>query len=101
MVLKGCILSGIENLKQCGGWVAMKTSAELIDFIEHEDGVFSAGLSDSLNYIARQRADVGTPMPPNIRLIVDPAQTLAHELAIHCPSDALPEGGLPHSRGTG
>ena len=73
MVLKGCILSGIKDLQQRGGWVAMKTSAELIDFIQHEDGVFAAGLSDSLNNIARERADIGTPMPANIRLIVDPA----------------------------
>ena len=93
-------LRGIEDLKQCGGWVAMKTSAELIDFIQHEDGVSPAGLSDSLNNIARERTDIGTPMPSNIRLIMDPAQTLAHELTIHCPSDALPEGGLSHARGT-
>src|SRR4029453_13643941 len=100
MVLKSCILSGIEDLEQRGGWVAVKTSAELVDFIQHEDGVSTAGLSDSLNNIAWERADIGTPMPSNIRLIVDPAQTLAHELTIHRPSDALSKRSLPHSRGT-
>ena len=100
MVLKGCILSGIEDLQQSGGWVAMKTRAELVDFIQHEDGISTAGLFDPLNNISRQRADIGAPMPANIRLIMDPAETLAHELTIHRPSDALPEGGLSYARRT-
>src|SRR3990170_1189299 len=99
MVLKGRILSGIEDLQQSGGRVALKTRAELIDFIQHEDGVSTAGLSDPLNDITRQRPDVGTPMPPDISLIVDPAKTLAHELTIHRPSDALSQGSLSYSRG--
>src|SRR3972149_4992561 len=100
MVLKGRILRGIEDLHQSGGRVALKTRAELIDFIQHEDGVSTAGLSNPLDDITRQRPDVGAPMTPDISLIVDPAKTLAHELTIHRPSDALPEGGLPYSRGT-
>src|SRR5262245_6328290 len=39
-------------------------------------------------------------MTANIRLIMDSTQTLAHELAIHRPSDALPERSLAYSRGT-
>src|SRR5215475_7829044 len=100
MVLKGCILRGVEDLQQRGGRVAVKTRAELVDFIEHEDGIATAGLSDALNNIARKCANIGTPMASNIRLVVDSTQTLAHELAIHRPSDALPERSLAHSRGT-
>src|SRR3990172_3374645 len=100
MVLKGRILSGIEDLQQSGGWVAVKTHAELVDFIQHEDGVSAAGLSDPLNNIAGQRPDVGAPMTPNVRLVVNSAKTLAHELTIHRPSDTLPEGGLAYSRRT-
>src|SRR5215510_335442 len=100
MVLKGCVLSGVEDLQQRGGRVAVKTRAELIDFIEHEDRIATTGLSDPLNNIAGKRADIGTPMASNIRLVVDPTQTLAHELAIHRSSDALPERSLAHSGGT-
>src|SRR5215472_15658028 len=100
MVLKGRVLSGVEDLQQRGGWVAVKTRAELIDFIEHKDGIATTGLSDPLNNIARKRADVGTPMAADIRHIMDSTQTLAHELAIHRPGDALPEGSLADSRGT-
>src|SRR5262245_64326410 len=39
-------------------------------------------------------------MAADIRLIMDSTQTLAHELAIHRPSDALPERSLAYSRGT-
>src|SRR5215813_13902155 len=100
MVLKGRVLSGVKDLQQRGGWVAVKTRAELIDFIEHEDRIAAARLSDPLNNIARKCADIGTPMTANIRLIMDSTQTLAHELAIHRPSDALPERSLAYSRGT-
>src|SRR5215475_16052738 len=100
MVLKGCVLSGVQDLQQRGGWVAVKTRAELIDFIEHEDRIAAAGLSDPLNNIARKRADIGTPMAANIRLIMNSTQTLAHELAIHRSSDALPKRSLAYSRGT-
>ena len=70
----------------------MKTRAELVDFIQHEDRISTAGLSNPLNNIARQRADVGAPVAANIRLVMDAAETLAHELAIHRPSDALSRG---------
>ena len=66
-------MRGIQDLQQGSGWVAMKARAELVDFIEHEDGVSAARLSDSLNDITRKRADIRTPMPPNIGFIVDAA----------------------------
>src|SRR2546427_11655609 len=100
MVLKSGILRGIEDLQQRSGRVALKTSAELVDFIQHEDGISTACFSYSLNDITGEGPDIGTPMPPNIRLIVDPTKTLSHEFTIHGPSDTLPEGGLSDSRGT-
>ena len=76
----------------------MKARAELIDLIQHENRISAAGLFDALNDIARQRADIGAPMTPDIRLVMDAAETLAHELAIHRSGDALAEGGLADSR---
>ena len=76
MVLKGGILSGIKNLQQRGGWVAMKTSAELVDFIQHEDGISTAGLADGLNNVARERPDVSSPVAANIRLVMDAVTAL-------------------------
>src|SRR5438034_11407331 len=100
MVLKSGILRGIEDLQQRSGRVALKTSAELVDFIQHEDGISTACFSYSLNNITGEGPDIGTPMPPNIRLIVDPTKTLSHEFTIHALSDTLLEGCLSDSRAT-
>src|SRR6266550_6481023 len=72
----------------------MKTGAEFIDFIQHKDGILGACFSNSLNNVSRQRADVSTPVPSNLRLVVDTAETLADEFPVHGPSDALTEGRL-------
>src|SRR5258706_9330461 len=97
MVLKAGVLRGIENLEQSGGRIAMKTGAELVDFIQHEARIFTAGFFVPLNDITRQRADVGAPMAANIRLVVHAANTLAHEFTLHRPRDTLPQGSLTNS----
>src|SRR2546428_8294384 len=100
MVLKSGIWRGIEAHQQGSGRLAWKTSAKLVDFIQQEDGISTAYFSYSLNDITEEGPDIDTPMPPNIRLIVDPTKTLSHEFTIHGPSDTLPEGDLSDSRGT-
>src|ERR1043166_2912283 len=100
MILKGGILRGIEDLQQRSRRVALKTSAKLVDFIQHEDGISTTGLPYSLNNITGEGPDIGTPVPPNVRLIMNPAKTLAHELAVHGPRDAFAKGGLSYSRRT-
>src|ERR1044071_6290351 len=97
MILKSRILRGIEDLQQRSRRVALKTSAELVDFIQHEDGISTTGLPYSLNNITGEGADIGTPMPPNVRLIVDPTKTLSHKLAVHGPGDALSKGSFSDS----
>src|ERR1044071_8357262 len=97
MILKSGILRGIEDLQQRGRRVALKTSAELVDFIQHEHGISTSGLPYPLNNIPRECTDIGTPMPPNIRLVVHSPETLAHEFAIHGAHDALSKRGFSDS----
>src|SRR6185295_10036330 len=80
--------------------IAMKARTELVDLIEHEDGISAAGLAESLNDVARKRADIGAPVPANVRLVVYSAQALAHEFTIHCSSNALSKRGLADARRT-
>ena len=78
----------------------MKTGTELIDFIQHENRILCASLSDSLDNIAGEGTNVSSPVSPDLRFIMDTAETLAHEFSVHSPSDALSEGRLPHARRT-
>ena len=100
MILKSRVLRRVQNLQQRGRRVAMKTGAELVDFVQHKHRVLGAGFSNSLDNVAGQSADIGAPVTADIRLIVYPAETLPHELPFHGPSDALPEGRLAHTRRT-
>ena len=39
MVAKCRVLLGVENFQECRGGVAAEVGAELVDLVEHEDGV--------------------------------------------------------------
>src|SRR5713226_5857883 len=76
----------------------MKTGAELVDFIEHKNGILCACLANSLNDIPGKGADISAPMAPDICLVVDATETLADEFTVHGSSDTLPERGFAYSR---
>src|SRR5439155_6320107 len=64
---------------------------------EHEDGVVRARRLDVLDDPAGEGADVRAAMAADLRLVVDPAQAHAHELAAHRPGDALAQARLAHA----
>src|SRR6516162_6724974 len=75
----------------------METGAELVDFIHHKDRILRAGLSNSLDNIAWQRAHIRAPLLSDLRFVVNPAKTLAHEPPVHGPSDTLAERCLSNA----
>src|SRR5262249_37943973 len=62
IVTKRRVLLGIEHLEQRGRRIAVEADAELVDLVEHHQGIARSGLADRLDDVARQRADIGTPM---------------------------------------
>src|SRR4249920_1597698 len=94
MILKSRVLRRVQDLQQSSRRIAMETGAELVDFIQHKDGILGAGFANSLNNISGERADISAAVPSDLRLVVDTAKTLAHEFPVHGSSDALPEGRL-------
>src|SRR5678816_1266831 len=94
MILKSRVLRRVQDLQQSSRRIAMETGAELVDLIQHKDGILCAGLANSLDNIPGERANVSAAVPPNLRFVVDTAKTLAHEFPVHGPGDALPEGRL-------
>src|SRR6185437_15797001 len=80
------------------GRIALVARIELVDLIEHEHRIARAGLAQALHDVSRKSADVGAPMPADLRLIVHATQARTHELQPQGASDALAEGSLADSR---
>src|SRR5690606_13865495 len=71
---------------------------ELVDLVEHEHRVPRAGLPDSLDDLARQRANVCAPVPTNFGLVVGATKACAHELQADGAGNALTERRLADAR---
>ena len=63
IVAKGRVLLGVEHFQHRGRGVALNAASELVDLVQHHDAIARAGLLDGLDDIARQRADIGAPVP--------------------------------------
>src|SRR6266481_7925319 len=70
---------------------------ELVHLVEHEHGVAPAGLAHGLHDVAGQRADVGTSMTADLRLIVHAAETHTSELESERFRDALSQRSFADS----
>ncbi len=77
--------------------IAPEIAPELVDLVQHQDGVHRLGPANSLNDLPRQRADVRAAMAADFRFVVHSAERDAHELAAHRARNRLPERGLAHA----
>ena len=97
VVREGVVLRWIQHLEQCRSGVAPQILPQLVDLIEHEHGIPSADLLQRLDDPPGKRADVGSPMPADLRLVPHAAQGDAPELAADGSRHGLAEGGLAHA----
>ena len=98
VVLEREVLLRVEDLQQGGAGVTAEIGPQLVDLVEHEHGVVRAGLLDALDDASRQRADVGPAMPPDLGLVVHPAQRDAREAPAHGAGDRATQGCLADAR---
>src|SRR5579859_6832984 len=94
MIEKARVLLGIEHLEQSARGIAQEAASELVDLIEHQNAVLSAGPPDPLNDFSGHRADVGAPVALDLSLIAHPAQREAEEASSHRARDRLADRGL-------
>ncbi len=94
MVAEGEVLLRVEDFEQRGGGVAAEVRAELVNLVEHEDGVVGFGLADSLDDAAGERADVGAAVAADLGLVADAAEGDADEFPAERARDGAPERGL-------
>ena len=98
VVAKGRVLLRVEHLEQRRRRIAVEAGAELVDLVEHHHRIARAGLADRLDDVARQGADIGAPMPPDLGFVVHAAEAQPNEFAAGRLGDALPERGLADAR---
>ena len=98
VVAEGEVLLRVEHLEQRRRGVAAVVGADLVDLVEHEDGVRRAGLVDALDDAARHGADVRPAVAADLGLVAHAAEREPHELAVEGPGDRSAERGLADAR---
>ncbi len=81
VIVESGVLLRIEHFQQSRRGVAAEILAHLVDLVENKHRVGRTCFLDRLQYPARHRADVGLPVPPDLRLVVQATQRHADELA--------------------
>ena len=85
---------GIENLHECSGGVAAKIAAELVQLVQHDHRVGDLGAAHGLNDAPGHGTNIGAPVAPQFRLVVQTTKAQALEAPAHGAGDGLPEGGF-------
>ena len=101
MIVEGRILLRVQHLKQGRRGIAPEIGTQLVDLVQQEQRIGGFRLFHPLDNLARHRPDIGPTVPADFRLVADPAQRHAHEVAPRCPRDGLAERcladtGRPH-----
>ncbi len=73
VVGEAVVLRRVEHLEQRAGGVALERDAELVDFIQQEDGVLGAGLLHAGDDAAGHGTHVGAPMAAYVGFVACPA----------------------------
>ena len=89
MVAERVVLGRIEDLEQRARGVAAPVRADLVDLVQHEHGVLGPGLLQPSDDPAGQRADVRSPMSPDLGFVVDAAEGHPNELPPERSRDRL------------
>src|SRR5438034_7272034 len=97
VVAERVVLLGVEHLEERRAWVAAEVRADLVDLVEHEDGVDLARGLHVLEDAAGQRTNVGASVAADLGLVTDATKRHADELAAHRASDGLAEARLAHA----
>ena len=63
------VLPWIKDFQKGRRRIATKITAELVDFVEHDDRVVGAAAADVLDQSPRHRTDVGPAVAADLRLV--------------------------------
>src|SRR6266446_4294906 len=98
VVAERVILRWIKNFEQGCRRITTKITPQLVDLIEHEHRVIGIGTPQRLQNPARERTNVGAPMPAQLGFVVHATEAETLEFAPQGPRNRLPKRGFPHAR---
>ena len=98
IVGKGVVLGGIKHLKQRCGRVAAIIGADLVQFIQQNNGIARFSAPERLNNSAGQRPDIRAPVSANLNFITHAAQGNARKLATKRVGHTLAQRRFSNSR---
>ena len=94
VVEERAVLLGVEHFEQRRRRVAAEVHRHFVDLIEHDDGVFRAGLLHHLDELSGKGADIRAAMSADLSFIAHAAQRHADKLAAGRLSDRHTERSL-------
>ena len=92
------VLLCVEHLQQRRRRVAAVIAAELIDLVEHHDGVHAAGDGQAVDDAAGHGADIRLAVAADLRLVVHAAERDTRELAVRGVGNAHGNARLAGAR---
>ena len=98
VIAESIVLLRIENLQQRRRRIAAVVVAELVNLVEHHDGIVNTGAADRLNYAARHRADVGATMSAQFGFVAHATERHALKLPSQRARDRTTQRSLANSR---
>ena len=98
MISEAAVLLAIQHLQQSGGGIATHIAGQLVDLIQHQQGVHGSAVDQAVNDAAGHSAYVSLAVTADVCLIPHAAQADAVELAIHSLGNGDSDGGLAHTR---
>src|SRR6266446_1549635 len=99
VVAEGMVLLRIEHLQERRRRNAAPVRADLVDLVEHDDGVHGAGVAQRAYQPTGQRADVRAPVTADLGLVAHAAERHADELPPGGARDRLADRRLAGARG--
>ena len=98
MVGERAVLFRIQHFQQCRSRITPEIRPDLVHFIEEEQRVVHAALPDRRDDTARDRTDISSAVPPDLRLIPHTAQGHTDEFPPGRSGNGLGNGSLSYPR---
>src|SRR6185503_3619914 len=84
--------------EQGRGGIPLRVVAQLVDLVDHEDGVAAVDVPQAADDLPGPGPDVGASMAADLGLVPHAAHAQPHAVAPQRPRDGAPERSLPGPR---
>ena len=99
VIPEGVVLFAVQHLQQSRRRVAPHIAGQLVDLVQHQQGIHGAAADHRVDDPAGHGADVGFPVSPDVRLVPDTAQTQPGQFPVHGLGHGQGDGGFAYARG--